>query len=67
MIAAWRRSSSSMNFFREIENDDPTVDPEVATIDAGGDDSEITSGLGVCELSGIGRRMPGAKAHCERG
>jgi hypothetical protein len=42
MIAGtWRRIFDQHELFQEIETNDPTVDLEVATIDAGGDDSEI--------------------------
>jgi hypothetical protein len=42
MIAgAWRRIFDQHELFQEFESNDPTVDLEAPTIDAGGDDSEI--------------------------
>jgi hypothetical protein len=42
MIAgAWRGIFEQHELFQEIETNDPTVDLEVATIDAGSDDTEI--------------------------
>jgi len=38
---AWRRIFDQHELFQEIETNDPAVDLEVATIDAGGDDGEI--------------------------